>query len=104
MVVFSAYAHAWACDEFLNPPLSCGGPYASRSRVGIDPTGENARNLDDVIWSEDHWIYDEFAPVGPVTATVGQDGAVTVYIESYGKWQYMYNESYWDDASLSILP
>lgn len=104
MVVFSAYAHAWACDEFLNPPLSCGGPYASSSRVGIDPTGENARNLDDVIWSEDHWIYDEFAPVGPVTATVGQDGAVTVYIESYGKWQYMYNESYWDDASLSILP
>jgi hypothetical protein len=103
-VAFSAYAHAWACQEDPPPALSCGDEYAFRSRVGIDPTGEDARNLGDVVWSEDHWIYDEFAPVGPVTATVGKDGAVTVYIESYGKWPYKHNDAYWDDTSLSILP
>jgi hypothetical protein len=103
-VSFTAYTHAWACNEFLDPPLSCGDPYAFRSRVGIDPTGEDARNLEDVVWSEDHWIYDEFAPVGAVTAQVSDDGVVTVYLESYGKWPYSYNEAYWDDAALIIRP
>ncbi len=103
-VAFSAYAHAWACNEDDNGAISCGNPYDFRSRVGIDPTGENARNLADVVWSEDHWIYDEFAPVGPVTATVGEDGAVTVYIESYGKWPYKHNDAYWDDTALIVRP
>ena len=103
-VAFSAYAHAWACQEDPPPALSCGDEYSFRSRVGIDPTGEDARNLEDVVWSEDHWIYDEFAPVGPVTATVGIDGAVTIYIESYGKWPYKHNDAYWDDTSLIVRP
>lgn len=104
-VAFSAYAHAWACDRDDTGALSCtDDPYAFRSRVGIDPTGEDARNLDAVIWSEDHWIYDEFAPIGPVTATVGADGAVTVYIESYGKWPYKHNDAYWDDTALIVRP
>ncbi len=103
-VSFTAHAHAWACNEFLDPPLSCGDPYAFRSRVGIDPTGKDTRNRDSVVCSEDHWIYDVYASIDPVTAQVGDDGAVTVYLESYGKWPYSYNEAYWDDAELIIRP
>ncbi len=113
-VAFSAYAHAWACQEDPPPALSCGDAFSFRSRVGVDPTGMDARNLDDiiwddiiwddVIWSEDHWIYDAFETVGPVTATVGSEGAVTVYIESYGKWPYKHNDAYWDDTLLIIRP
>ncbi len=103
-VVFSAYAHAWACQDDPPPPLSCADPFAFRSRVGIDPAGGTASDLDGVMWSDDAWLYDVFGEVGPVTATVGPEGTITVYLESFGKWPLKHNDAYWDDASLILRP
>lgn len=103
---FSVYAHAWSCNEqFPDPPAtSCGDPWAMWFRVGIDPEGNQDPWAEDIVWTENTYIYDAFEPVGPITATVGQDGSVTVYLYAGAKWIQWYNEAYWDDAALIIRP
>ncbi|MGC9357690.1 MAG: DUF11 domain-containing protein [Anaerolineae bacterium] len=105
-VTFSVYAHAWSCNErYPNPPAtSCGDPWEMWFRVGIDPGGAEDPWSEDIVWSDNAYIYDAFEPVGPITATVGQDGAVTVYLYARAKWIQWYNEAYWDDAELIVQP
>ena len=103
--IFSAYGHAWSCNEDLpEGPYSCGDPYGFLLKVGIDPTGGEDPWADSVIWSADAYIYDAYEKVGPISTLVGEDGAVTVFIYSYAKWPVKHNEAYWDDAELIVQP
>ncbi|MDY0019904.1 MAG: hypothetical protein RBT47_07880 [Anaerolineae bacterium] len=104
LATFSAYGHAWSCNEDLLEPVSCGDPYAYWLKVGIDPTGGEDPWAGTVVWSEDRYVYDAYEKIGPVTTTVGEGGAVTVFIFSEGKWIVKHNEAYWDDAALLVQP
>jgi hypothetical protein len=94
------YAHAWSCDNDSYPELSCGDPEAFSFRVGIEPNGGTDPFSDTIIWSEEQFIYDKYERVGPVQATVGENGAVTFFLRSHGKWPYKHNDAYWDNPSL----
>lgn len=98
-VQFSAYAHSWSCDIDQEQHLSCGDPYNFVFQVGIDPTGGTNPWGGSVIWAS-AYSYDTYRMIGPVQATVGDGGQVTVFIRSTAKWPYKHNDAYWDDAAL----
>lgn len=101
---FSVYAHAWTCNDDPPPALSCGDPYSFWFKVGIDPTGGLDPWSPTIVWSEAAWHRDEYGQVGPVAATVGEGGAITVFIFGQAKWGLKHNDAYWDDAALLVTP
>jgi len=98
----SFYAHAWSCAED-NPPLSCGDPSSFYFRVGIDPNGGTDPFSGSIIWSNAAFHYDQYGLVGPLQATVGGSGAVTLFLQSYGKWAVKHNDAYVDSPSLKLI-
>jgi LysM repeat protein len=98
----SFYAHAWSCSE-SEPPVSCGDPYAFYFRVGIDPNGGTDPFSQNIVWSAPYYHYDTFGFVGPVQATVGESGAATLFIQSYGKWPNKHNDAYYDNPVLRLV-
>ena len=101
---FSIYAHAWTCNDDPPPAYSCGDLYSLLFRVGIDPTGGLDPWSPNIVWSEDAWYRDVYDRVGPVEATVGADGAITVFVFGQAKWPLKHNDAYWDDAALIVTP
>lgn len=95
----SAYAHGWSCDE-TNDGLSCDDPWNMTFQVGIEPNGAADPFSPNVVWSEEQPSPDEYRRIGPVTATVGPNGSVTVILRSKTKWPLQHLDAYWDDASL----
>ena len=102
--VFSTYAHAWACQDDPPPAYSCNGPYAFHFKVGIDSHGGADPFTDTIIWTDKHFVYDTYAVIGPVTATVGAEGMVTVFIYAEPTWKLKFVDAYIDDAALSVYP
>ncbi len=101
----SAFAHAWSCNEDDTDALSCGeDPYQFGFKVGIDPTGGSNPWSSNIVWSDMAYIYDVYGLVGPVEATVGQEGRITVFLLSEAKWGNKHEDAYWDDVSLVITP
>ncbi|MBN1179823.1 MAG: LysM peptidoglycan-binding domain-containing protein [Anaerolineae bacterium] len=98
-VRFSAYAHAWACDDDEHSAYSCADAYQTLFRVGIDPNGGTNPWSPSIVWASGY-SYDEFRLIGPVEAQVGQNGNVTVFIRGTTKWPVKHNDIYIDDASL----
>ena len=96
------FAHAWSCNED-NPPLSCGDPNSFYFRVGIDPNGGTDPFSGNIVWSAPYFIYDKYGQVGPVQATAGASGAVTMFMQFYGKWPNKHNDAYSDNPSLVVL-
>ncbi|MBN1956098.1 MAG: LysM peptidoglycan-binding domain-containing protein [Anaerolineae bacterium] len=100
VVQASAYAHAWSCDDDpIEGAYSCGDQYNMLFQVGIDPTGATNPWGPTVVWASGY-SYDEYRLIGPVQATVGDSGTVTVFLHALAKWSYKHNDAYWDDASL----
>ncbi len=99
-VQFSAYAQAWTCDEDNEDATSCGDPWAMVFKVGIDPQGGNNPFSGNVAWSGDQNSPDQHSLIGPVSAQVGPEGKVTVFLRSTAKYGYKHMDAYWDDASL----
>ena len=101
---FSIYAHAWTCNDDPPPALSCGDPFSLWFKVGIDPTGGLDPWSPNIVWSENAWHRDEYGLVGPVATTVGEGGAITVFVFGEAKWGLKHNDAYWDDAALMVTP
>ncbi len=97
------YAHAWSCGESTSPAVSCGDPYAFYFRVGIDPNGGTDPFSQSIQWSEPYYHYDTYGLVGPVQATVGESGAATLFVQSFGKWPNKHNDAYYDNAALRLV-
>lgn len=95
----SMYAHAWSSGED-GEAVSSGDPYSFYFRVGIDPTGGTDPFSGNIVWSNAHYLYDNYGLVGPVQATVGEAGVATFFSQAYGKWKNKHNDAYWDSASL----
>lgn len=98
----SFYAHAWSCEED-EPPLSCGDPSSFYFRVGIDPNGGTDPFSGNIVWSNAAFHYDTFGRVGPLQATVGGSGAVTLFLQSYAKWEVKHNDAYVDSPTLKLV-
>ncbi len=101
VVQASIYAHAWASSE--DKPESGGDPFSFGFQIGIDPGGGTDPYSDSIVWSPMVHHYDVFGLVGPVQATVGPNGVVTVFTRAYAKWALKHNDAYWDQASLTLL-
>ena len=95
-----AWSMAWSSTKD-DPKVSAGGSY--RTRIGIDPTGGDDPHSESVVWSEpepgrkamDGWEQHE--------ATAISQGAVTLWLEGWPEWPVKHNDSYWDDARLTVL-
>lgn len=103
-VEFSAYAHGWSCDRDEPLGYSCGDPDNQTFQVGIEPNGVADPFSPSIIWSSEQTAPDYYSLIGPVTAQVGAEGRVCVYLRSKTKWAYKFQDAYWDDASLTIQP
>ncbi|MGC9348731.1 MAG: LysM peptidoglycan-binding domain-containing protein [Anaerolineae bacterium] len=99
----SFYAHAWSCGDDPPPAVSCGDPYSFFFRVGIDPNGGTDPFSPNIVWSSPYYHHDEYGLVGPVQATAGEAGAVTMFINSQAKWSIKHNDGYYDNASLQVM-
>ena len=60
------------------------------------------RSGDNIIWSDEYYLYDVYGSVGPVQAPVGVQGKVTVYILAYARYAVKFNDAYFDDAVLAL--
>ena len=104
-VQFSTYAHGWSCDSDHHPiGYSCGDLSNQTFQVGIEPNGVADPFLPSIIWSVEKTSPDYYSLIGPITAQVGENGSVCVYLRSKTKWMYMFQDAYWDDTSLVIAP
>ncbi len=99
-VQFSAYAEAWSCNEDNSAAISCGDKWSMVFQVGIAPNGVADPFSPHVIWSQDTISHDEYRLIGPVTAQVGAEGKVAVFLRSKTKWANKHQDAYWDDTSL----
>jgi uncharacterized repeat protein (TIGR01451 family) len=99
---FYAHAHGWSCHSDYPLGYSCGDPENLGFRVGIDPDGGVDPWSPYVIWSERTLSPDTFRLIGPVRATVGSEGNVTVFLRSDAQWPYKHNDAYWDNAALMV--
>jgi len=101
-VQFSAYAQGWSCDSDAHLGYSCGDPWNQRFQVGIEPNGASDPFSPNVIWSPEQLSPDTYRMIGPVTAQVGPNGSVAVFIRSQTKWALLHGDAYWDDTSLVV--
>jgi LysM repeat protein len=99
-VQFSAHAHGWSCDQDTPLGYTCADPWNQIFQVGIDPNGGTDAFSPGIAWSGEQLSPDHYNLIGPVTTQVGGGGSVTVFLRSKTKWQYKYQDAYWDDASL----
>ncbi len=101
-VQFSAYAHGWSCDKDSPLGYTCADPWNQNFQVGIEPNGVADPFSPGVVWSTEQLSPDHYNFIGPVTAQVGEGGSVCVFLRSKTKWQYKYQDAYWDDTSLVV--
>ena len=101
-VQFSAYGHGWSCDQDEPMGYTCGDPWNQTFQVGIEPNGGTDPFSPSIIWSAKQQAPDHYILIGPVSAQVGEGGAVTVYMRSKTKWAFKHLDAYWDDASLIV--
>ena len=102
-VEFSAYAQGWSCNTDDRIGYSCGDPYNQQFQVGIEPHGIANPFAASVVWSPEQLSPDAYRRIGPVRATVGSAGRVTILLRSKTKWAFKYGDAYWDDARLVVL-
>jgi LysM repeat protein len=102
-VQFSAYGEGWSCDKENSTYTSCGDdPWRMTFQVGIEPDGNINPYAPSTVWSAPKTSYDSYSLIGPVTAQVGAEGKVVVFLRSTSKWKLKHQDAYWDDASLIV--
>jgi hypothetical protein len=71
-------------------------------QVGIEPNGIADPFAPSIVWNEKTYAPDHYKLIGPVSAQVGGEGRVCVFLRSRTKWAYKYGDAYWDDAGLVV--
>jgi len=95
---FSIWVQAWSSNA-SDPGTSDGGRY--RTYVGIDPTGGTDWTSPNIVWSEANMVLDEWGQI-KVEARAQAD-AITCFVKGEAEWRVKHNDSYWDDACLTII-
>jgi LysM repeat protein len=97
-VRFSAFVNVWSTS--LDDPNTSEQPGQVRVQVGIDPKGGTNGESQTIVWSEAQEFYDEYRELS-VETTASAD-FVTVFVKSAPKDPVKNNDTYIDDASLTI--
>jgi LysM repeat protein len=95
---FSAWGQIWSSDENGGTSID---PAPFTMMVGIDPTGGFNPWSPAVVWSAPAAPYDYYAQL--TVDAQAQGSVVTVFVYSLAAEQRIYNEAYWDDASLVVI-
>jgi hypothetical protein len=98
-VTFSIWVQVWStgqddinkCDEFGNYAVS----------VGIDPTGGVEGWSPNIVWSEPVLSCNEWVHLS--VSTVAKASVITVFTRGAPEYRVTHNDSYWDDASLTVV-
>lgn len=99
LATFSAWAQAWSSED--PDPGSAVKPGNYKVSVGIDPTGGTDGLAPTVVWSEEVVQYNTWLHL-QVQAKAQAD-AVTVFLRGRPEYRTRFNDSYWDDACLTIV-
>jgi len=98
-VRFSIHVMAWSSNEDVPQHSFKDGDYAVS--IGIDPTGGDDWQSDEIIWGPETTQHDEWVYLTMDAYT--ESGQVTVWTRGAPVWPVKHNDSYWDDASLIVL-
>jgi len=98
-VRFSVWVQTWSSQ--LDDPEHSFDPGFYRVSVGIDPTGGTVWSSSNIVWSQpvvqhDEWVYLE-------VAARTTSGSISVWTRGAPIWPVKHNDSYWDDAALTVL-
>ena len=99
-VTFSAYVQVWSSQDPNPDAVTSPGNY--RVYVGIDPTGGTNWAAPTVRWSEPRIEYNTWIQLS-ISARAEAD-AVTVFLRGQPEFRNRFNDSYWDDACLTVVP
>lgn len=98
-LTFSAWVQAWSSQDPNPDQVVSPGNY--RVSVGIDPTGGTDGTSANVIWSEPRMEYNTWLHLE--IQAVAKAGTVTVFCRGSSEFRTNFNDSYWDDACLTVV-
>jgi len=98
-LTFSCWVQVWSSQH--HDPDSVVDPGNYRVWVGIDPTGGTDWNSANIVWSEQHIGYNTW--LRPEVHAAAQAGTITVFLKGQPEFRVKFNDSYWDDACLTVL-
>ncbi len=96
---FSSWVQVWSSQDPNPDTVVQPGNY--RVSVGIDPTGGADGRSPNVVWSQEVMEYNTWLHLS-VTAKA-QAGTITVFLRGRPEYRTQFNDSYWDDACLTIV-
>lgn len=98
-VRFSAWVWTWSSQKDIPNHSFQSGLYAAS--LGIDPTGGDDWTSDSIIWGEPVVRHDQWVHLTLDAYT--ESGEVSVWIRGTQRRPVKHNDSYWDDAELTVL-
>ena len=99
-VSFSIWAYVWSSSEDDADRSVRPGNY--EVSVGVDPWGGDDGDATGVIWSRSLREYDRWIKLS--VSTVAKGDKITLFTRGHAEWRVKHNCSYWDDASLQVVP
>lgn len=98
-LTFSIWVQVWSSED-PNPDNAV-RPGNYRVWVGIDPTGGTDWQSPNIIWSEPRMEYNTWMQLS--VNAVAKAGTITVFTRGNPEFRSHFNDSYWDDACLSVI-
>jgi hypothetical protein len=96
---FTIWVHVWSSQD--SDPSTAVQPGNYRVYVGIDPTGGTDGLAPSVVWSEPRIEYNTWIQLS--VSAVAKAGTITVFVRGDPEHRNHFNDSYWDDACLTIV-
>ncbi|MBI3764162.1 MAG: LysM peptidoglycan-binding domain-containing protein [Chloroflexi bacterium] len=101
-VRFTIWGHVWSTSTGADPTRSDSGVQANL-KVGIEPTGNFPfASANTIVWSSLVNALDTYQQLSVETTATGS--SVTVFAMSNPSFCNPWNDTYWDDASLTVVP
>jgi len=96
---FSIWVQVWSSTDPNPDAVVEPGHY--RVSIGIDPTGATNGGAGSVVWSEEVVQYNTWVKL--TVQAKAQADAITVFLRGRPEYRTQFNDSYWDDACLTIV-
>jgi hypothetical protein len=96
---FAIWVQVWSSQD--PDPGAVLQPGNYRVYVGIDPTGGTDGLAPSVVWSEPRIEYNTWIQLS--VSAVAAAGKITVFTRGNPEFRNRFNDSYWDDACLTIV-
>ncbi len=98
-LTFSIWVQVWSSEDPNPDAVKNPGNY--RVSIGIDPTGGTNGTSSSVVWTELRMEYNTWMHLE--VQSVAQAGTVTVFARGNPEFRNRFNDSYWDDACMTVV-